>query len=313
MAQADKLFGGEQHSIIKQLEQGQSLLQALQQFFSELQIQVDLPGISAEEIEVQFVDGVLTIGLAEPPQQQGTALTPNHIVAASAQTKMALALAEQMARIESPVVIYGAIGVGKHLFARRIHLRSQRRKQPFHWLTCASSLPEDELDKAITQARTGTLYLDDVDELNEEHQPLVLQLQGCSAKRESPRIIAATRYSPEELAADHHPLCSLFDRLQPCYIYLPPLCEREEDIEPLVRYHLERLCDEQGIAPKDVSAEFLQLLKLYPWPGNVRELVNTLEQVILTAKAKKTLFARDLPNHIRIRTLKTSARRKMGI
>jgi two-component system NtrC family response regulator len=55
------------------------------------------------------------------------------------------------------------------------------------------------------------------------------------------------------------------------------------------------------------------MLRLYPWPGNVRESVNTLEQVLMTAHDKKTLFAKDLPNHIRIQTLKKSAGQKKGL
>jgi len=62
-----------------------------------------------------------------------------------------------------------------------------------------------------------------------------------------------------------------------------------------------------------MSPEFLQMLEIYRWPGNVRELINTLDQALITAQEKKSLFGKDLPTHIRIQALRGSAARKKGL
>ena len=105
----------------------------------------------------------------------------------------------------------------------------------------------------------------------------------------------------------------LFALLQDGYIELMELKNRREDIRPLAFYHTERLCRSKGLALKTLSPEYLNRLELYSWPGNVRELINTLEQSLLTARDKKTLFAKDLPAHIRISTIRDAAEQKKGI
>jgi two-component system NtrC family response regulator len=64
---------------------------------------------------------------------------------------------------------------------------------------------------------------------------------------------------------------------------------------------------------KQLSPEFIQALQAYSWPGNIRELVNTLEQVVIISADKRTLFARDLPNHIRIQAQRRTAQDKKGL
>ena len=301
------------NSVLKQLQQSQADLDSAIQFFSDLKVEFDIPGIIEDELDVCFENGVIKISQKNKFQIQNKIYQSNHIVALNEKTRMALAVAEQMTLCDSPVILYGPIGVGKHLFARRIHQQSRHYQNPFTWLSCDAGLSDKELLEAVEKTQPGTLYLDGLDELSEGCFASVQRLFEASPGEHDCRIIAATSCNPEALCERPQPLKTLLENLTICYIELAPLAQRPEDIDPLVLYHLERLCSEKRIPLKQPSPEFLQTLNIYSWPGNVRELVNTLDQVLITAQGKKTLFARDLPNHIRIQTLKSAASRKMGL
>lgn len=301
------------NSVLKQLQQSQAVFDSAIQLLSELKVKIDIPGVMEDELDVCFDNGIINISQKKKSQGQRTPYQSNHIVAHNEKTRMALAVAEQMTLSDSPVILYGPIGVGKHLFARRIHQQSRHYQHPFTWLSCDSELSNQELLEAVAKTLSGTLYLDGLDELNESCFATVQQLVEKSPGEHDCRIIAAMSCNLEMLGERDQSLKTLIENLTLCYIELPPLAQRPEDIDPLVLYYLERLCTEKRIAVKQPSPEFLQTLNIYSWPGNVRELVNTLDQVLMTAQGKKTLFARDLPNHIRIQTLKSSASRKMGL
>ncbi|MCW8858290.1 MAG: sigma 54-interacting transcriptional regulator [Deltaproteobacteria bacterium] len=298
------------NAIVAQLHETQLNINQLIERLNSLEIEVDLPGIDANNLELSFADGVLTLRKRHNATQAAVLV---HIVAENIKTQIALALAERMAQTDNPVVLYGPVGTGKHLFARRIHLQSARSKQPFVWFSCGTLASDEQLYSAMKEAGAGTLYFDDLDEFSQQSQQLFHQMMVKPVQERPFRIVVATSLSPEELRKKKPSAADFLETLQGCYIELPALLERPEDVEPLAVYHLEKLCHEKGIAGKIISPEFLQMLRLYPWPGNVRELVNTLEQVLMTAHDKKTLFAKDLPNHIRIQTLKKSAGQKKGL
>lgn len=300
-------------SIIDQIKESKHGLEQLIQWFSALQIKVDLPGIDEHKLEFNFADGVLTISQKDQSIPSPHGSIQNHIVAQNSKTQMALALAAKLSKTDDPVVLHGAVGTGKHLFARRIHQDSLRHLKPFVWLSCGTVSNEATILNAFEEAKSGTLYLDDLEEISSQHEKLVHQLISQPLQERDFRIIAATSMKPEELRKRNSYVIELLDLLHGCFIELLPLAERPEDIAMLANYHLERLCLEKGATIKVMSPEFIQMLEIYLWPGNVRELVNTLEQVLITAFEKKTLFAKDLPNHIRIQTLQKSAGQKKGL
>ncbi len=98
----------------------------------------------------------------------------------------------------------------------------------------------------------------------------------------------------------------LLFRLRSLTIELPPLREILEDIKKLTVFYIDDLCERFGIAPKDASPEFWDIMTEYKWPGNVRELIQSLEKALLAAKDEPILFPKHLPTHIRIQVARNS-------
>jgi len=240
------------------------------------------------------------------------------IVARSAAMRRVLDLTDRVARSDATVLVTGESGTGKELVARRIHVRSPRAEGPFVVLNCAAvpgELLESELfgheKGAFTgahrarpgrfrQADGGTLFLDEVGEL-----PLPLQgklLRVLQEKvvdvvgRDTPvavdvRVVAATNRDLPALVREGRFREDLLYRLHVFELRVPPLRERPEDIEPLVRHFVARFAGDRDVAiPEPVLAE----LRRRPWPGNVRELENACERLVILC-ADDTLDPADLP------------------
>ena len=310
MAIVHKLSLGEFLPLVDQLRQGHSGLDQLLDFLQGFQVRIDLPGIDEQDIDLNFTGNILQISRKKSVSEQDR---EERIIAVSAKMRLALGIAEKIAATDKSVLIYGATGTGKDLFARTIHRLSPRRDAPFVWLpggTLNGENVEQQLVHTLEAAGTGTLFLDEL----EDFEPLVQQqLLAVLEKPRSFRIISATSVDISEAVQKQEFSGDLAELLQECYIELEELNRRKEEIEPLVRYHLDRLCRGKGVSAKEPSPEYLALLEVYSWPGNVRELINTLEQSLLVAREKKTLFVKDLPAHIRIRTMQTVAQRKRGV
>ena len=310
MAIVHKLSLGEFLPLVDRLRQGHSGLDQLLDFLQGFQVRIDLPGIDEQDIDLNFTGNILQISRKKSVLEQDR---EERIIAVSAKMRLALGIAEKIAATDKSVLIYGATGTGKDLFARTIHRLSSRRDAPFVWLpggTLNKENVEQQLRHTLEAADTGTLFFDEL----EDFEPLVQQqLLAVLEKPRSFRIISATSADLSEAVLKQEFSGDLAELLQECYIELEELSRRKEEIAPLVRYHLDRLCREKGVSPKEPSPEYLALLEAYSWPGNVRELINTLEQSLLVAREKKTLFVKDLPAHIRIRTMQTVAQRKRGV
>ena len=161
----------------------------------------------------------------------------------------------------------------------------------------------------VRQAHKGTLFLDEVGEL-----PMTLQkafLRVLQEHRFRPlgsnkevasdfRLIAATNRNLDAMVEEGTFRSDLLFRLRSFIIELPPLRERREDIKELARYHIDKFCEQYGVASKGFSPDFLETLMSYSWPGNVRELVNTLDRTLATSRFEQTLYPKHLPSHIRV-------------
>ncbi len=214
-------------------------------------------------------------------------------------------LARNFARSDLTVLIYGASGTGKELFAQSIHNASSRSAHPFVAVNCGALPPtllESELfgyeEGAFTGARRkgkhglfelahgGTLFLDEIDALPVELQGRllrvlqereVLRVGGEAIIPVDIRVIAATNQQPLSLLKEKKIREDLFYRLNVLYLELPPLKDRKQDIDALARRFLpEGNCDK--FIP--VVEELLPYLKRYSWPGNIRELSNFIQRLV---------------------------------
>lgn len=215
---------------------------------------------------------------------------------------------EVVADSELPVLLLGETGVGKELFARRLHSLSRRRNKPLIQVNCAAlpeSLAESELfghvKGAFSGATTdrpgrfdaangGTLLLDEVGELPLSVQAKLLRtLQNGEIQRlgaDKPlhvdvRIIAATnRHLPDSIR-DGHFRADLYHRLSVYPVPIPPLRERGNDVLMLAGHFLELNRARLGLRSMRLSPAAERALLAYPWPGNVRELEHVISRAAL--------------------------------
>ena len=224
---------------------------------------------------------------------------------------------------DSTVLITGESGTGKELVAHAVHASSRRAEGPLVTVNCAAIPPdllESELFGHVRGAFTGavrdrvgrfeladggTLFLDEIGDLNLGLQAKllrVLQQQtfervGDSRTRKvDVRVIAATNQDLVRAVGDHSFRQDLYYRLRVVPIEIPPLRERREDLELLIRHFLGKLGEEGGrsleLAPTAVRA-----LMEYPWPGNIRELENALAYATAVCEGQ-TIHIGDLPTEI---------------
>jgi two-component system NtrC family response regulator len=175
----------------------------------------------------------------------------------------------------------------------------------------------------LHKACHGTLFLDAVSELSPPVQAIllhVLQERHCQPDGDSLgigsnfRVVASSRYDLRERTASGRFHRDLLRCLEERRIDVPALRQRIEDIPALAVWHVGRLCHRLEVPVKALTPEFIDILCRYSWPGNVRELVNVLKQSLLMAHGENTLFAKHLPQHIRIQVARSSlACRTMGL
>jgi Nif-specific regulatory protein len=220
-------------------------------------------------------------------------------------------LRERIARIAptgATTLVRGESGVGKELVARAIHYSSNRRDAPFVCMNCAAlseSLLESELfghekgsftgatDRTIgkfEQAHTGTLFLDEVGEMNLAVQAKFLRvLEGHAYERvggRTPiqvdvRVVAATNRDLESAVENGTFRKDLYYRLHVVEMQIAPLREHRTDIPLLAHHFLERFARKTNRPVKRFSSGALDLLISCNWPGNVRELQNAIERAVI--------------------------------
>ena len=219
----------------------------------------------------------------------------------------------KVASTDSTVLITGESGTGKELFARAIHAHSLRAARAFVAVDCSTLSPtllETELfghvkgsftgatqDRAgiFEVAHDGTLFLDDVANLNMEIQSKFLRVLevyeykpvGAShSKKTNIRVIAATNKDLKAMVDDGTFREDLFYRLNVFPVYLPPLRERKDDIPRLSYHFLRHFCKKTGKRIEGFSDDALEMLVGYEWPGNVRQLKNVIERLVIMSDRK---------------------------
>jgi two-component system response regulator AtoC len=222
------------------------------------------------------------------------------------------ALYDQIARVaptEATVFLVGESGTGKELAAKTIHDLSRRRRQAFFPVNCGAISPNliesemfghekgsftgaDRQHKGyFERANGGTLFLDEITEMPIELQVKLLRALetgrflrvGAHQELETDvRVIAATNRDPEEAVADRKLRADLYHRLNVFPVTMPPLRDRQGDIELLAQYFLDQLNAAHGTQKKFAPPAPASLAEL-PWPGNVRELKNAVERAFILA------------------------------
>ena len=236
-----------------------------------------------------------------------TAAARYGIIGTSPALLQALSELERVAEATASVLLQGESGTGKELFARAVHLSSQRNALPFIKVNCAAipdSLFESELfgyeRGAFTGAQTaragwfeqadkGTIFLDEIGEmplgmqtklLRTLQEGTVVRLGGKREVKVAVRVVAATN---RDLALEVERGTfrrDLFYRLNVIPIRLPSLRERPQDIRALAIHFLSRV-NQANQRNVSLSPEALSLLEQHPWPGNIRELGNVIERLVL--------------------------------
>ena len=217
---------------------------------------------------------------------------------------------EQVAPLETTVLIQGETGVGKELIARAIHTRSKRKGHPLVTVDCAALPPnliEAELfgheKGAFTGADRmrrgrfeladgGTVFLDEVAELAPELQGKLLRvlqegeierIGGGGVRKVDVRVMAATNRNLDEEVRQGRFREDLFYRLNVFPLTVPPLRQRRDDIPLLVKTFVRRFATAQGHPITEIPRPVMNELVAHDWPGNVRELSNLLEQAVITS------------------------------
>ena len=235
-------------------------------------------------------------------------------------------LISRIAPSPSSVMIVGESGTGKEVVARAIHKLSERRNKPFIAINCAA-IPEQLLESElfgyvkgaftgasangktglIQAANSGTLFLDEIGDM-----PLMLQaklLRAIEAREVLPlgasspvqvdiRIISATNQNLGQFIAEGKFREDLFYRLNVIPLTLPPLRERQDDIELLVHYFLHLHTRRLGLVYPGIAPDVVNLLRHHQWPGNLRELSNLMEYLVNVVPSGEVIDSTLLPPNL---------------
>ena len=234
----------------------------------------------------------------------------SRIIGESTAIKKIINEVKKFADAKSNVLILGETGTGKELIARAIHFNSKRADKPFVPINC-SAIPENLLESELfghvkgaftgaisfkkgilEEANGGTVFLDEIGNLSMGLQSKLLRVLedyhvrpvgGIQSIKIDIRFICATNSNLDAAVKEGVFREDLFYRINVITIKLPPLRERRDDVEPLVKYFWKKFSVDLGKPVKQIGAETLQLLVDYNWPGNIRELQNIIERAILIA------------------------------
>jgi transcriptional regulator with GAF, ATPase, and Fis domain len=242
-------------------------------------------------------------------QDELRSVSGDEIIGADFGLNMVMKMVDQVAHLDSPVLLLGETGTGKELIANSIHSSSPRREGAFIKVNCGA-IPETLLDSelfghekgaftgAISQKRgrferahKGTIFLDEIGELPPQAQVRLLhvlqrkEIERVGGTRSIPvdiRIISATHRNLQEMVGSGRFREDLWFRLNVFPIMTPPLRQRKGDIPSLVHHFIHRKSIELKLKERPkLASDAIDRLTAYNWPGNVRELENTVERALI--------------------------------
>ncbi len=258
------------------------------------------------------------------PEEARESLDSFHgIVSRSPAMQRIFRVVELLRDNDSTVLVTGESGTGKELVARALHATSHRREGPFVAVNCAAipgELLESELFGHVRGAFTGavkdrlgrfeladggTLFLDEIGDLELSLQAKILRflqehtferVGDSRTKSVDVRVIAATHVNLVQAVSERRFREDLYYRLRVVPIHIPPLRERLEDLELLIRHLMVKIGRERGRSLR-LAPLVSRALLTYGWPGNVRELENALEYATTVCEGQ-TMHVADLPPEV---------------
>jgi transcriptional regulator with GAF, ATPase, and Fis domain len=236
--------------------------------------------------------------------------TFEEVTGTSVRMREIFATLEKVSPSELTVLVTGETGTGKEMIARGIHQASPRKQRPFVVLDCGA-IPKDLIESTLfghekgsftgavgqhhgcfEQAQGGTIFLDEIGELDINLQPKLLRvLENRELKRVGGdrvikidvRVVAATNRDLRAMVNASTFREDLYFRLSVIHVELPPLRERKDDIPALADVFLREIGTRRGL-PMSFAPDALQLMQSHNWPGNVRELKNVVERAASLAE-----------------------------
>lgn len=235
-----------------------------------------------------------------------------------------------IAATDSSVLIRGESGTGKELFAHSIHLLSHRSDKPFIKVNCGA-IPEQLLESELfgyvegsftgakkggkkgkfQQANGGTIFLDEIGDMSLHMQVKLLrvlqekELEPIGSTKSYPldvRVITATNRPLEALMQNNGFRNDLYYRISVIPLFIPPLRERMEDLETLVRHFIKKVSIQTGKRIAMIQEDVLETFHHYHWQGNIRELENIIEAAIHLAKSD-VITLEAIPDYIKTPTV----------
>ncbi len=251
--------------------------------------------------------------------------TENNIVGKADAMQDVFKAIGKISKTDITVLIRGESGTGKELIAQSVHTNSPRSDKPFVAINVAA-IPHELLESELfghekgsftgaqtqrigrfEQALGGTLFLDEIGDMHPELQTRLLRVLsshefyrvgGQKPIKSDVRIIAATNQNIENLIKNGKFREDLYHRLNVFRIELPPLRDRKEDINELVKYFLNKSADELKSDSKTIESAAMELLNKYDWPGNIRQLENLCRYMTVMAPSA-TITVDDVPDEVR--------------
>ena len=269
--------------------------------------------VEMEQLEL-IAKRVLVASKQNPPSTQASPSSRKKvkIITRDKGIQKLLALASRVAKSSASILIQGASGTGKELFAKYIHEKSDRCNKPFIAVNCAA-LPENLLESelfghekgaftgAIARkmgkfelAHKGTLFLDEITEMQFHLQAKLLRVLqekvvdrvgGIEPVDVDVRVIATTNREVKEAVEKNDFREDLFYRLNTIPLVIPSLKDRMGDLEILCKFFVKKYCEIDGRHVKGMTSGAVSLLKRHPFSGNVRELENIIHRAVLLAES----------------------------
>ena len=252
----------------------------------------------------------------------------NEIIGQSTRVKEVKNLIEKVAESDLTVLITGENGVGKELIAKEIFKRSDRRKENYITISCAS-LPEDLIERELfgyergaflgatsskkgilEEADGGTVFLDEISAMDLKAQAKVLRVieygefrrvGGNKSRRVDVRFIVSTNRDLKEETEKGKFRKDLYHRLTAFPIEVPPLRDRKDDIPMLANYFLNKIVKDLRREIPVISGDAMKYLMEYSYPGNIRELKNMIERMVILCN-DRSIDVEDLPLEIKMKS-----------